>query len=105
MTAGRAAGNEIQAPMGVVILGGLLSWGRAPERAPPRVRSSHDGARFRGTRSGRPPIGDLPAERDEFVDKIWSRSFRRWGDFGQVQSYGPVIDAESGEICASRPSG
>jgi len=55
---------------GVVSLGGLLSstslnmlvvpvlyrlWDRAPERAPPRVRSSHDGARFRGTRSGRRP--------------------------------------------------
>src|SRR5438445_12986997 len=89
--AGRAAGNEIQASMGVVILGGLLSppsstcWScrfstgsavarpSARLRSPPRVRSSH-GARFGASRSGMTcPSGDLPAERDKFVDKIWSR--------------------------------
>ena len=112
--AGRAAGNEIQASMGVVILGGLLSppsstcWScrfstgsavarpSARLRSPPRVRSSH-GARFGASRSGMTcPSGDLPAERDEFVDKIWSRSFQRRADLGTPTANGGVIVAESG---------
>jgi len=103
VTAGRAAGNEIYAPMVVVIVGGLLSstfrnmlvvpvpYQRGAARpVEPRWRSISR----KPVWERRPRLEDLPAERDEFVDKIWSRSFQRRGDFGQVQSYGPVIVAE-----------